>query len=350
LAPFRAYAGPGSPSLGPQVVAFPLERKVVGLITSPLDGCPARSMGLIAHPGEIAGMVVSADGRYVFTASGRSQDPVVHKWRVDARAVEALGKLPSPTDPRTTTTTSVGGGVPASLARWAGTLEGGLDGELVHELLDYFTYLQILRQGESTSAQRNLPGKIAPEDVPELLRALGVYLSQAQAADVVAEVLLMTGCGEPDALVVDVTLAVQMYVNHRPMVSTSVETLEQAFVSASAAFAKEEEARQAENGGSGLDPNSGGGLGLGNSRPGTAETRTTDEGGDDGENDAQMYKEIANLSQEQLYELLTRYGEPMTDEELEGISDLLLGGPFEDVCPGTWGPRGFSDQVLGFEA
>jgi len=44
--------------------------KVIGLIKMPLDGNPNKTMGLIAHPGEVADFCASSDGKYLFTCGG----------------------------------------------------------------------------------------------------------------------------------------------------------------------------------------------------------------------------------------------------------------------------------------
>lgn len=49
-------------------LAYRTSERVVGLIAWPLDGDPARTMGLIAHPGEVRSIAISYDGRKLLTA------------------------------------------------------------------------------------------------------------------------------------------------------------------------------------------------------------------------------------------------------------------------------------------
>jgi hypothetical protein len=55
---------------------------VVGLLTWPFTGDPDASLGLIAHPGPIADMDITHDGRKMLTAG--AQDGVINVWEVHA--------------------------------------------------------------------------------------------------------------------------------------------------------------------------------------------------------------------------------------------------------------------------
>ena len=56
----------------------------------PLDGDPNRMMGMLAHPGEIAGMSVSFDGRRLITAG---PDGIVNQWNLHTEVLERAGDL-----------------------------------------------------------------------------------------------------------------------------------------------------------------------------------------------------------------------------------------------------------------
>jgi WD40 repeat protein len=67
-------------------------KKVMGLVKMPLDGNPNKTMGLIAHPNDIADFCASSDGRYLFTCGGA--DLSIKMWSVDVNPIEnaiALG-------------------------------------------------------------------------------------------------------------------------------------------------------------------------------------------------------------------------------------------------------------------
>jgi hypothetical protein len=59
--PFPLYARAPHPSQA--FLAYATSERVVGLLAWPMDGDPAKTMGLIAHPGEISAMAISYDGR-----------------------------------------------------------------------------------------------------------------------------------------------------------------------------------------------------------------------------------------------------------------------------------------------
>lgn len=67
-------------------LVYSTNKKVIGLIKLPLDGNPNNTMGLIAHPDEVADICVSADGRFVFTCGGK--DLAVNVWAVDTSPIE----------------------------------------------------------------------------------------------------------------------------------------------------------------------------------------------------------------------------------------------------------------------
>lgn len=64
---------------------YSTEKKVIGLIQIPLDGNPNKTMGLIAHPEEVADVCCSSDGKYVFTCGG--SDLSVNMWSVDVSPI-----------------------------------------------------------------------------------------------------------------------------------------------------------------------------------------------------------------------------------------------------------------------
>ncbi|XP_029076242.1 cilia- and flagella-associated protein 251-like, partial [Monodon monoceros] len=62
-----------------------INRDKVGLQILPVDGNPHKTSALICHPSGVAGMDVSYDGRYAFTAGG--QDRSVVQWEINLRYV-----------------------------------------------------------------------------------------------------------------------------------------------------------------------------------------------------------------------------------------------------------------------
>ena len=70
-------------------MAFRAADRVVGLMSWPLDGDPAKSVGVIAHPGPVLTAALTHDGRKLLSAG--VQDGVVNVWQVGSM----LGSCPS---------------------------------------------------------------------------------------------------------------------------------------------------------------------------------------------------------------------------------------------------------------
>ena len=74
------------PGQDEKYLIYSTHKKVIGLIKMPLDGNPNKTMGLIAHPNEIADFCASNDGRYLFTCGG--DDLSVKMWAIDVNPIE----------------------------------------------------------------------------------------------------------------------------------------------------------------------------------------------------------------------------------------------------------------------
>lgn len=57
------------------------------MVKLPLDGNPHRSMGLVAHPGEITNISATADGHWLISAGG--SDMTVNLWAVNVDRLDA---------------------------------------------------------------------------------------------------------------------------------------------------------------------------------------------------------------------------------------------------------------------
>lgn len=70
-------------------------KQAAGIMLWPTDGHPASMAAILAHPGDIASVAVSCDGRRLITAS---RDGHVNQWTVNSLALqartEAAGKGP----------------------------------------------------------------------------------------------------------------------------------------------------------------------------------------------------------------------------------------------------------------
>lgn len=207
-------------------LVYATSEKVIGLVQLPLRGDPLCSIGLLAHPGSITSMVASHDGAYVFTAGGPDQS--VMQWRVRGEAI-----LP-PAEAAAVRQCTEKGGVP--LRHLVSAVEGGAEGELMKEVVDYFYYAQIRAQGEETTAKRVLLGAIPFAQMPNLLRSLGYYPSEMEIGHMTYEVANMYGPpDEPlaevdvDAIVLDFSQFMRLYINYRPVFGITRQDIEAAF-------------------------------------------------------------------------------------------------------------------------
>lgn len=150
---------PGASDAAPRFIAYASADKVAGLIALPLDGTPHSTMGAIVHGGQISAMGVSWDGQWLVTAGGA--DLCIHMTQI-----QPAGLAP-PAD-------AVGAGAFLDL------LEGGRDGPFAQEMADYFYYAQLRAQGEDSKLPRAITGAVPLSELPNLVRALGFYPSEAE--------------------------------------------------------------------------------------------------------------------------------------------------------------------------
>ena len=159
--------------------------------------------------GEISSMVVSFDGRYIITAG--SEDYCVNVWSAHPASLEKMRRL---------------GG--EGVEPFNAMIEGGKDGEFYQEIIDYFYYAQIKAQGEDTTAPRKITGFVPMEQVPDLLRALGVYPSQWDIEDILNEIQAMGDSANPKTSI-NFEEFIKLYVNIRPVIGIGKEKILNAF-------------------------------------------------------------------------------------------------------------------------
>ncbi|KAL1528602.1 hypothetical protein AB1Y20_009940 [Prymnesium parvum] len=192
-------------------IAYATHEKVVGIMKLPLDGNPNKAMGLIAHPGEVADLCSSWDGKWLVTAGG--SDMSIHLWSLDVLALEETIK-------------SGGEG----LAPFAALIDGGADGPAYQEMVDYFYYAQLRTQGEDTTEPRRITGLVPIGEVGNLMRSLGYYPSEKEVEDLMAEAQLMgKAAGREDLSSITFDEFLRLYVNHRPVFGISKEQINEAF-------------------------------------------------------------------------------------------------------------------------
>ncbi|XP_067163443.1 cilia- and flagella-associated protein 251 [Apteryx mantelli] len=183
----------------------------VGVQILPVDGNPHKSSAFICHPGGVADLACSYDGRYVFTAGG--DDCTVMKWEVNLSALEAAVPL---------------GG--EDLVPFYNLLDGGRDGEFFRELEDYFYYAQLRSHGIDTMETRQVSAHIPLEEIPFVMRAMGFYPSEEKIEEMINEVKF-SEYADTGKQVTKINLGdfIKLYINHRPAFGLSMKKIRRAF-------------------------------------------------------------------------------------------------------------------------
>uniref|UniRef100_A0A2K5JBY0 Cilia- and flagella-associated protein 251 n=1 Tax=Colobus angolensis palliatus TaxID=336983 RepID=A0A2K5JBY0_COLAP len=150
-----------------------INRDKVGLQILPVDGNPHKTSAIVCHPNGVAGMAVSCDGRYAFTAGGHDRSVV--QWKITLSVLEAA--------------VSLGG---EDLTPFYGLLSGGREGKFYRELEDYFYYSQLRSQGIDTMETRKVSEYICLSELPFVMRAIGFYPSEEKVGRM--KTRAATGC------------------------------------------------------------------------------------------------------------------------------------------------------------
>lgn len=82
-----AALGQASRAAAHSLAAYACAERVVGLVKLPLDGNPAKAMGVVAHPGGVSALAAAHDASLLATAGGA--DGTVNLWSVHAECVHA---------------------------------------------------------------------------------------------------------------------------------------------------------------------------------------------------------------------------------------------------------------------
>ena len=326
LTPFTA-------STGTSCVAYALKEKICGVVVAPLDGCPAKCLGVIAHPGNVADMAVAHDGSRIFTAS--AEDAIVNVWKVNGDEVAAL---------------SARGG---SLADWAPALEGGLGGASFQQLKDMFWYFQILAEGEASDTAKTMTGYIPTPMLEQALPAVGVYPTREQLVALMAEHKARTAARFADDKVtakkeserVSLLDLVRFFVNHRPLGEFLARDVEEAFAALQRWTPREVSEPSVGDVGGSADPQGSMLNASLESLDGGAESSGVVFGAE--RLPEEMIRARA-LYRERIFELLARYGDAMSVEDFAAVGMELHGDPdMASLLPEVCDPGSFLN-MLGF--
>ncbi|XP_077604081.1 cilia- and flagella-associated protein 251 [Crocuta crocuta] len=188
-----------------------INRDKVGLQILPIDGNPHKTSAIICHPSGVAGMALSYDGCYAFTAGGRDRSVV--QWEINLSALEAA--------------VSLGG---EDLTPFYGLVAGGREGKFYRELEDYFYYSQLRSQGIDTMETRKVSEHICLSELPFVMRAIGFYPSEEKIEDMFNEVRFSEYV-DTGKLIDKINLPdfFKVYLNHRPPFGNTTRGIQDSF-------------------------------------------------------------------------------------------------------------------------
>ncbi|XP_054450399.1 cilia- and flagella-associated protein 251 [Pteronotus mesoamericanus] len=188
-----------------------INRDKVGLQILPIDGNPHKTTAIVCHPSGVAGLALSYDGSYAFTAGG--QDRSVAQWEINLCALEAA--------------VSLGG---EDLSPFYGLVAGGREGKFYRELEDYFYYSQLRSQGIDSMETRKVSEHICLSEVPSVMRAIGFYPSEEKIQDMFNEIKFSeyvdTGKTIDSVKLPDF---LKIYLNHRPPFGNTLNGIQRSF-------------------------------------------------------------------------------------------------------------------------
>jgi WD40 repeat protein len=195
-----------------QLYAYSTASKVIGIGCLPLTGNPLEVMGLVAHPSTITSIAVSYDGKFLFSTGG--SDLSANMWRINYEFWKEQKSEPSK----------------SSMEPFINLLEGGEQGIMYNDIIDYFYYCQLRTQGEDTMENRSLTGTIPLEEIPSLVRAVGYYPSEEEVFNMINEIRYSTFMYTGE-LTNEINLddTIKLFVNHRPAIPLSDESISSAF-------------------------------------------------------------------------------------------------------------------------
>lgn len=188
-----------------------INRDKVGLQILPVDGNPHKTSAIICHPDGVAGVALSYDGRYAFTAGG--QDRSVIQWEINLRALEAA--------------VSLGG---EGLTPFYSLVSGGREGKFYRELEDYFYYSQLRSQGIDTMETRRVSEHIRLSELPFVMRAIGFYPSEEKIEDMFNEIRFSEYVDSGEIVdKINLPDFFKVYLNHRPPFGNTMRAIHKSF-------------------------------------------------------------------------------------------------------------------------
>ena len=95
---------------------------------------------------------------------------------------------------------------------------------------DFFYYSMIRSKDENTTKTRKLDGTVPLNELPNLMRAMGYYPTEAEVRNMTEEVKfsVYSDLGDPTTSV-EIDTFIRLFVNHRPVYGIGKNNIEDAF-------------------------------------------------------------------------------------------------------------------------
>lgn len=282
-----------------RLLAFATEVKIIGLIYLPFDGNPFRMMGVIGHPRGIKEIRTSSNLDYIFTTGGN--DYVINVWKHNIHPlIDAVQ-------------TSYEKGNDPHLQ----LLEGGKDGLMYQEMVNFFYYTQIKSKEENTTRSRTLGEYVDKTFIHGLMASMGYYPSHMDIGYMYNEIKY----NRPDTEKYDKSLEslftfemfVKLYINHRPYKDLEYDKFNKAFKKIFEYL------------------------------------NTTNSLNEDDKKNKPKYENTSTILRDKLIELLKEHGEKMEEKQISECLEVLTGEPGIKSLKDNISADYFYHQILKFE-
>ncbi|ESN92618.1 hypothetical protein HELRODRAFT_69621 [Helobdella robusta] len=177
----------------------------------PVTGNQHRSFGMISHPAGVKNIVLSSDGKYMFSVGGSSA--CLMMWSINLAALEVQERL---------------GG--SDLAPFYEQINEGMNSLFMYHLENLFYFAQIRNQGIHTMEKRSVGAVVPLTEIPSIMRALGFFPTEQEIFTMINEVRY-ENFAETGEIVnsIDVGQFLKLYINHRPVNYSQEQQIQSAF-------------------------------------------------------------------------------------------------------------------------
>uniref|UniRef100_G1PN04 Cilia- and flagella-associated protein 251 n=1 Tax=Myotis lucifugus TaxID=59463 RepID=G1PN04_MYOLU len=187
-----------------------INRDKVGLQILPIDGNPHKTCAIVCHPNGVAGMALSHDGHYVFTAGG--QDLSVVQWEVNLSALEAA--------------VSLGG---EDLIPFYGLVSGGREGKF-YRVLNGYSYFKSHTHTHTYYLETFKNIHVGQGGVPAVFEARALMSSREKIDDMFNEIKFSEYVDTGEVIdKISLPDFLKVYLNHRPPFGYTMSSIQKNF-------------------------------------------------------------------------------------------------------------------------